>query len=133
MIIRPGIGIGSVYLLLFLFAAFKFIYQFFDGVVAILCVASLLILFIYYRWPKFIKISEQGVEFEFYSEKVIQLNFNTIHRINTDGLFRWRIKFKNGGWSDVLNYSLLSKENKLLVYRSFIKYYEAQSSSNQQV
>jgi hypothetical protein len=122
--IRPRIGIGTVYLLGFAIAAFRFAYHFFGGALAITSVISLLIFFIYYRWPKFMSINPEGVDFEFYNGKVMQLSFSTIHRINTKGLFKWRVIFKNGGWSDILNYSLLSKKDKQMVYESYIKYYE---------
>ena len=128
--VKPSIGIGGVYLFGFLFMAFNLSNKYFGGIAAGICVLTLLVLFFYFRWPKLICIKDEGVIFEFYSGKLVQLSFNTIHKITNSGLFKWRVIFKNGGWSDILNYSLISKDNKLTVYNRFLKYNEIENCPN---
>jgi hypothetical protein len=125
MQVKPKIGTSGIYLLGFLVAAFNFSNHFFGGLTALICAIGLLLLFLYFRWPKVLHLNPDSVIFEYFSGKTIILEYNSIQRVNSKGIFKWRVIFKAGDWTDILNFSLISKKDKHLILNNYCAYYES--------
>jgi hypothetical protein len=128
MQIKPDTGQSIVYFISNFAIAINASNQFFSGIVSAICSVLLFCLLIYFRLPKTIVLNDKGVIFEFYAGKSVTLDFDKIHRINKKGLFKWRIIFKAGGFSEILNYSFLSKKAKQIIYDNYV--YHIQSINN---
>ncbi|MCU7846099.1 MAG: hypothetical protein KZQ93_19865 [Candidatus Thiodiazotropha sp. (ex Monitilora ramsayi)] len=130
---KPNIGLGGIYLVSIILLSFNSANTFVGGVLGGFGAAVLFSVYLLLHFPKFIHLAKDSVTFEYYFKKPQVIYFNNIRSIRKDGffVFRGRILFKNGTWSDVLNYSLLTALDKKIIIDAFLKYLEI--NPNQEV
>ncbi|MES9964051.1 MAG: hypothetical protein ABW116_10965 [Candidatus Sedimenticola sp. 20ELBAFRAG] len=114
MIIKPSLGMGGVYMLSIVALSFNLANEFFVGIWVSVFTLILVIAVGYIRFPRKIEVAESGLIFDYFNGKSKIVKYKDILHVREKGprFLKGRILFIAGGYSDILNYSLLSGKSK---------------------